>query len=115
MNELSNLSPSSLRKAADLKERILALQAQLFQLLGESAAEAFESGRKARKRKLSRAGLAAIRAGVRKRMARQRGTGENGSPAPRRKRMVSAALRAARSAAAKARWKKAKAAGRNRL
>jgi hypothetical protein len=106
MNTLLRLSPSSLRKAADLQEKILELQSELGQLLGDSVptiiVEPPEIAPKAKKRKLSAAGLAAIRAGVRKRMAK-----------PRRK--MSAATKAAMSLAAKVRWKKAKASGRTSL
>jgi hypothetical protein len=61
------------------------------------------------KRKMSAEGLANIRAGVAKRMAAQ----GNAVQKPKIKR--SAAWRAAVSAAAKARWAKAKAQGKNRL
>jgi hypothetical protein len=113
MNTIMSLSPSSLRKAANLQEKILELQSELGQLLGDSVPTvivgASEWAPKPKRRKLSAAGLAAIRAGVRRRMA------GNGSPAPKRKRKMSSAARAAISAAAKRRWKKAKAAGRTYL
>lgn len=119
MNTLLGLSPSSLRKAADLQEKILELQGELGQIFGDSVptiiVEASEIPPKAKKRKLSAAGLAAIRAGVKKRMAGQNRSARNGSPVTKPKRKMSAAGRAAISAAAKARWKKAKAAGKNSL
>jgi hypothetical protein len=119
MNTLMSLSPSTLRKAAKLQEKILELQVKLGQILGDFAptitVEAPEMGPKAKKRRLSAAGLAAIRAGVRKRMAHHDGRAGNGSPEPKPKKKMSAAGRAAISAAAKARWKKAKAAGRSHL
>ena len=119
MNTLSGQSPASLRKAANLQEKILLLQAKLSQLLGDSmpiiVVKAPEKAPKAKKRKLSAAGLAAIRAGVKKRMAHQRGRAGNGSVGQKPKRKISAAGRAAISAAAKARWKEAKAAGKNTL
>jgi hypothetical protein len=62
-----------------------------------------------KKRKMSAEGLANIRAGVAKRMAAQ------GKPVQKPKRKFSAAGRAALSAAAKARWAKAKKAGKSRL
>jgi hypothetical protein len=114
-----SLSPSTLRKAADLQERILELQTELGQLLGESVPtifiEASELAPKPRRRKLSAAGLAAIRAGVKKRMAHQNRRAGNGSVAVKPRRKMSAAGKAAISAAAKARWKKAKAAGKTHL
>jgi hypothetical protein len=70
-------------------------------------------GRKA-KRKMSAQGLANIRAGVAKRMAAQ-GKAPAAKPAKKAKKRFSAAARAALAAAAKARWAKAKAAGKSRL
>jgi hypothetical protein len=119
MNTLIGLSPSSLRNAADLQEKILELQAELGQLLGDAVptiiVEASEIAPKAKKRKLSATGLAAIRAGVKKRMAGQNRNARNGTPVTKPKRKMSAATKAAMSLAAKARWKKAKAAGRTSL
>ena len=77
--QVSNLSPQQLRKAADLKERIDALQDQLSELLGAAAetvvTETPEKSKAARRRKrrLSAQGRANIRAGVAKRMARRAG------------------------------------------
>ena len=67
-----------------------------------------EPPQKAKKRKMSAQGLANIRAGVAKRMAAQ------GKVVQRSKIKRSAAWRAAVSAAAKARWAKAKKAGKSR-
>jgi hypothetical protein len=119
MNTIMSLSPSSLRKAADLQEEILELQVELGQLLGDSVptviVEASEWAPKPKRPKLSAAGLAAIRAGVRRRMAQQQGSAGNGSFARKPRRKMGAAARAAISLAAKVRWKKAKAAGRTYL
>jgi hypothetical protein len=119
MNTIMSLSPSTLRKAADLQEKIVKLQAALGQLLGDSVptiiVEASGLVPKPRRRKLSAAGLAAIHAGVKKRMAHRHGRVGNGSVGLKQKRKMSAAGRAAISAAAKARWKKAKAAGKTHL
>jgi hypothetical protein len=101
-----NATPRQLRKAANIQEKIQALQEQLGQLLG-AAAQPATRGR--RKRKLSARGLANIRAGVRKRMATR------GKAAQPRKRKFSAAGRARLAALAKARWAQAKKAGRSRL
>jgi hypothetical protein len=138
-----NATPTQLRKAADIQEKIQLLQEELSQLLGgevstpaqpteapkkkwkfSAAARAkMRKAQKARwakikgtarstapapKRKMSAQGLANIRAGVAKRMAAQ---GKVVQPKIQR----SAAWRAAVSAAAKARWAKAKAAGKRRL
>ena len=134
-----NITPKQLRKAANLQEKIQELQKQLGQLLGgpvESAPteapkkrKMSAAGRRAiaaaararwaayrgtapkkgKKRKLSAQGLANIRAGVAKRMAAQ------GKAVQRRKRKMSAAAKARLSALAKARWAKAKKAGKTRL
>ncbi len=75
------------------------------------AAEPVKPFKKA-KRKLSAQGLANIRAGVAKRMAAQ---GNLPAAKPAKKGKMSAAQKAALSVAAKARWAKAKAAGRSKL
>jgi hypothetical protein len=135
MNSITNLSPVQLRHAADIQERILALQQELNQLFGGEAeptpdkrrlspegGAAIIAGAKARsakprdgrrKRRLSPEGLAAIRAGVAKRVAARAGQGAPSYPA--RKRNFSAAGRARLSALAKARWAKARKEGKSRL
>jgi hypothetical protein len=140
-----DITPAQLRKAADIQERIQSLQGQLGQLLGgeiSTAAQPTQAPRKYKfsaaarakmraaqkarwakikgtapsakpekkaKRKMSAQGLANIRAGVAKRMAAQ------GKPVQKPKRKFSAAGRAALAAAAKARWAKAKKAGKSTL
>jgi hypothetical protein len=139
-----NITPQQLRKAADIQEKIQSLQEELGQLLGSETSTPAQSAdapkkrkfsaaarakmraaQKARwakikgtapsaipvqkpKRKMSAQGLANIRAGVAKRMAAQ------GKVVQRSKIKRSAAWRAAVSAAAKARWAKAKKAGKSR-
>jgi len=133
-----NLTPKALRKAANLQEKIQTLQKELNQILGAvvesvpskapkkrkmSAAgrAAIAAAAKARwakikgtapKRKLSAQAIANIRAGVAKRVAAQ-GKAPAAKPAPKRK--MSAAGRARLSALAKARWAKAKKAGKTKL
>jgi predicted P-loop ATPase len=140
-----NITPQQLRKAADIQERIQSLQKELGQLLDASgpaetatteapkrrkfsaAARAkMRAAQKARwakikgtapeakpakkpKRKMSAQGIANIRPGVAKRMAAQ------GKVVQKPKRKFSAAGRAALSAAAKARWAKAKKGGKTSL
>jgi len=138
-----NATPTQLRKAADIQEQIQSLQEELGQLLSGSyetaaieapktyqfSAAARAKMRKAQKarwakikgtapaaksaqkpkRKMSAQGLANIRAGVAKRMAAQ------GKAVQKPKIRRSAAWRAAVSAAAKARWAKAKTAEKTRL
>ncbi|SRR5258706_11267868 len=106
---LTDFTPKQLRKAATLQERILSLQHDLNQILGASASAAATKGPK--KRKMSRAGRAAIAAGARARWAKIKGT----KPGRKPKRKMTAAGRARLSAMAKARWKKAKAQGKATL
>ena len=133
-----NITPTQLRKAADIQEKIQSLQKELGQLLdgSEVAIEAPRKRRKVsaagrarmraaqiarwakikgtkapRKRKLSAQGIANIRAGVRKRMMAQ----AKGKAVQKPRRKFSAAGRAALAAAARARWAKAKAAGKTTL
>ena len=116
MNSILNLTVKQLRKAADLQERIEALQDKMQQVLGPPAPTEAPAARGRKKRKLSRKGLANIRAGVRKRMkARARGAAQPATVAVKRRRKISAAGRRALSAAAKARWARVKAAGKSRL
>jgi hypothetical protein len=112
-----NLTPQQLRRAADLKEKILSLQAELNQILDGSApflVAASKSPRDGRGRNLSAAGRAAISAAAKARWARQKGVG-GAERARKPKRKMTAAGRAAISAAAKARWARVRAAGRSRL
>jgi hypothetical protein len=78
--QLSNLSPMQLRQAAELKEKICALQEELNQLAGgaveAAVTEAPERPQTARrgKRRLSARGRANILAGVAKRIAKKAGS-----------------------------------------
>jgi hypothetical protein len=143
-----NATPTQLRKAADLQEKIQSLQAELGQLLsGEASTPAQAKGAPKKKRKMSAAGRAAIRAAQKARWAKIKGTARSARPArkPKRKlsaqglaniragvakrmaarggakavqqpkRKFSAAGKAALAAAARARWAKAKAAGKTSL
>lgn len=106
MSNLLSVSPQALRRAADIQERIDALQAELSQLLNTEAPTQHARGR----RKMSAQGLANIRAGVKRRWAGfKKATGR-----PPRRRM-SAAAKARLAAIARARWRRAKASGRNAL
>src|SRR5882724_2393328 len=111
---LTNLSSRDLHRAANLKERIDDLQEQLNALLG--AAAATESAPPARKkRRMSAAGRARIRAAAKARWARIRGESGAAAAPAKKKRKMSAAGRARLAALAKERWRKAKAAGKGRL
>jgi hypothetical protein len=145
--ETIDITPTQLRKAADLQEKIQSLQEELGQLLGgeastpaqtteepkkrkfSAAARAkMRAAQKARwakikgtapspepaqkpKRKLSAQGLANIRAGVAKRIA-AKGKAPAAKPVKKARKKISAAGLANIRAAQKARWAKAKAAGK---
>jgi hypothetical protein len=109
-----NITPSQLRKAADIQERIQSLQEELGQLLGGPAETAAPETPK-KKWKFSAAARAKMRAAQKARWAKIKGTAPEAKPAKKAKRKFTAAGRAALSAAAKARWAKAKKAGKTRL
>jgi len=108
METATNLTAKQLRRAANVKERIDALQKELGRLLG-APAPAAAAGRK--RKKISAAGIARIRAAQRARWAAIK----KAKAAPKRRRKLSAAGRARLAALARARWAKVKAAGRSRL
>ena len=123
MSSFANLAVQQLRQAADIKEKIVALENELSQLLGSSAkAAAAPSAVKAPKKKggMSAAGKAKIAAAQKARWAKINGAKSAVKPAatpakvvakPAKKKFVmSAAAKAKISAAAKARWAKVKAA-----
>jgi hypothetical protein len=115
MDNFTNLTPQQLRRAADVKERIDALQEELNQLLGASAPAPAAAAAAPKRKKISAAGIARIRAAQKARWAAiKKGKGP-GKPAPKRKRKVTAAGRARLSALARARWEKVKAAGKTSL
>jgi hypothetical protein len=126
---MTSLSAKQLREAADLKERIDALQDELTELLGGQAPApaqvAIEAApwpgneRRKRRKKISAQGRANISAAAKARWAARRGEAPSQTIAatetgrPKRKR--SAAWSKALSEAMKARWARAKRAGRSRL
>jgi hypothetical protein len=110
---ITDLTPHQLRQAADLREQILELQAELNQLIGTPTEGILQLP--AKRRKISPEGLANIRAGVRRRGTNRKGkSGIRGVP-HKRKGKMSVAGRARVAAAIKARWAAAKRAGRTRL
>ncbi len=104
-----NLSVQQLRQAADLKEKISALEKQLSQILGSTAIVAAKAPKK--KGGMSAAGRARVAAAQKARWAKIK----SGKPVakvaqPAKKKFtMSAAAKAKLSAAAKARWAKVKA------
>jgi hypothetical protein len=114
--DLSSLTPSQLRQAADLQEKIEALKAQLAQILGGTqsspAPASIQTTRKqagGKKGGMSPEGRARIAAAARKRWAKFHADQGANPAAPKKKRKLSAAGRAAIIAAAKARWAREKA------
>jgi hypothetical protein len=121
MNSLITLTSQQLRRAADLKERIDALEDQLSQLLGTPAqsdapiaAAAPKAGRR-KKWKLSPQGVANIRAGVAKRMAKKTVTVPADSGEKPKRRKMTPAGRRSLSLKLKARWAARRAAGSTKL
>jgi hypothetical protein len=140
-----NATPTQLRKAADIQERIESLQEELGQLLGGEVSTPAQATEAPKKRKFSAAAKARMRAAQQARWAKIKGTAPSAKPVKKAKRTmsaqglanilagvakrmaaqgkavqkpkrkVSAAGRAAISAAAKLRWAKAKKAGKSRL
>ena len=117
MSSINNLSIEQLRKAANLKEKIVALEKQLSQLLGATAKAAATPALKKKKGGMSAAGKARIAAAQKARWAKVKAaktkvtapTAKVAKPA-KKKFVMSAAAKAKISAAAKARWAKIKAA-----
>ena len=107
---MMNITPTQLRKAADLQEKIQSLQKELAQLLGGPVQPATKAPKK---RKMSAAGRAAIAAAARARWAKIKAA--KGKAVQQPKRKLTAAAKARLSALAKARWAKVKAQGKARL
>ena len=103
MSDISALTSAQLKRAANLKDKIEALNRQLEIILGASASAAAKPGRKGG---MSAAGRAKVAAAQKARWARVKA----GKPAAKKKFTMSAAAKAKISAAAKARWAKIKAA-----
>ena len=127
MSSLLNLSVQQLRQAADLKEKIAALETELAGLLGsapKSVAAPITTEAPKKKRGMSAAGKASISAAAKARWARVKAAKSAAKPVatpakvvvvaqPAKKKFVmSAAAKAKISAAAKARWAKVKAANK---
>jgi hypothetical protein len=100
-----NLTPKQLRQAANLKEKIVALEKELNQLFG-STAKPVESPAPKKRRKMSAAGRAKIAAAAKARWAKVKGQKTAAKPVKKARRKMSAVARAKISAAAKARWAK---------
>ena len=128
-----NATPTQLRKAANIQEKIQSLQKELGQILGGEVSTPAQPTEAPKKRKMSAAGRARIAAAARARWAKIKGTAPKrkmnargianiqagvlkrmaakGKAVQKPKRKISAAGRARLAALVKARWAKVKAAG----
>jgi len=106
---LTNLTPQLLRRAADIQERIVALEKQLSRVLG-SAGPVGSNRAPKRRRVLSAAAHARISAAAKLRWAKIKARQRLAKPAQRRKKKMSAAGRARLSAKMRAYWAARKAA-----
>ena len=117
MSSIINLSVQQLRHAANLKEKIVALEKELSQILGSSTKPVAASPATKKKGGISAAGRARIAAAARARWAKinaAKAAVKVAVPAKKKFKM-SAAAKAKISAAAKARWAKVKSAGKKSL
>jgi hypothetical protein len=111
MTNLLSLTTKQLRRAADLKEKIEALNTKLASILG---APASLSAKRPKKRGMSAVGRARVAAAQKARWAKIK-RARSAAKVPTKRRKMSASARARISAAAKARWAKVKAAGKKTL
>jgi len=124
-NALSDLSLAQLRRAVGLREQIEALTIELNAIEGSPTGPGDVTvaprlgrppGKGRRKRRtMTTAALNALAQARAKRWGNVNGHAGSANPPVKRKKRFSAAVRAALSAAAKARWRKAKAAGKSAL
>jgi hypothetical protein len=120
-----NLTSKQLRQAADLKEKITALEQEFATILGgngNGTPSPFNAPKPSKKKGMSAAGRARIAAAQKARWAKVKAAKPAKAVKPAQvtkpakiKRTMTAAQKAKISAAAKKRWAKAKAAGKNTL
>ncbi|MGC9943392.1 MAG: hypothetical protein ABSE48_16315 [Verrucomicrobiota bacterium] len=114
MSDLLLLTSTQLKRAADIKDKISALELELSAILGASPVAAAPQ----KKSTMSASARAKIAAAQRARWARVKGKKPSTKPAAKasaKKKGMSASAKARLSALAKARWAKVKAAGRKAL
>ena len=112
---LINLSVQTLRKAADLKEKITSLEKQLVSILGSSTKTTTKAPKK--KRGMSAAGKARIAKAQKARWAKIKAVkpAVKANPVKKARKKMSSAAKANLSKLAKARWAKVKATGKKKL
>jgi hypothetical protein len=113
---IANLSVQTLRKAADLKEKIESLHKQLATIFG-SATNSVAIKAPKKKGGMSAAGKARIAAAQKLRWAKIKAAkpAVKTKPVKKARKKMSAAAKAKLSAMAKARWAKVKASGKKKL
>ena len=109
-----NLSARQLRRAAEIKEHIEALQTELNELAGTPSAPTSSNG-SGRKRHMSAEAIARISAAQKARWAKVKRAAGPSRTARKGKRRMSAAARARLAEVARARWRNVKAAGKTKL
>jgi hypothetical protein len=87
---ITTLSPTQLRKAADIQEKIEALQDELNEILGGEVSTPAQATEAPKKRKFSAATKARMRAAQQARWAKIKGTVPSVSPVKKGKRKMSA-------------------------
>jgi hypothetical protein len=87
---ITTLSPTQLRKAADIQEKIQSLQGELNEILGGEVPARAQTAEAPKKRKVSAAGRARMRAAQIARWAKIKGTAPSAKPAKTGKRKMSA-------------------------
>ena len=88
---ITTLSPTQLRKAADIQERIQSLQSELTEILGGEVSTPAQAAEAPKRRKVSAAGKARMRAAQIARWAKIKGTAPEAEPVQKPKRKMSAA------------------------
>jgi hypothetical protein len=122
MNLFENLSAQQLRRAAEIKDLIESLEAELVAIMGGEIPVPFAKAKAVASEKETRGGMSAagrarIAAAAKARWAKiRKSKGSAPTTAPKKaKRTFSPEVRAKIAAAAKARWAKAKEAGKTAL
>jgi hypothetical protein len=101
MNSITNLSPAQLRKAANIQEKIQDLQKELGQILGGEVSSPAQATDAPKKRRVSAAGRARMRAAQLARWAAIKGTAPSAKPAKAKRKMSAKGLANIRAGVAK--------------
>jgi hypothetical protein len=119
MTKLTDLTTGQIQRIIAIKEQIEALQSQVDSIVadggGGDTVPTSSAVRLPKKRRMSRAGRAAIAAAARARWIRIKGTAATASKPAKKRRKMSAAVKAKLAAIARARWAKVRKAGKTAL